>query len=165
MKKIKLGNVGVDSGQLMITDPCYIGKWESNQFQDIRKYKNKQGKILQYGKDFDNYEQIIPKYKTTMNKLISGGEWEKLPHPHAEDRSYSYRGSCMATTKSSSTGVSIAYGGELVNSLGVPLGVSFSSGYGDGCYEVYAYVKNIDGWGERVCKVEIILIEQNEEDL
>ena len=24
MKKIKLGEVGVDSGQLMITDPCYL---------------------------------------------------------------------------------------------------------------------------------------------
>ena len=46
-------------------------------------------------------------------------------------------------------------GGELGNSLGVV----FSSGFGDGCYDVYAYTKDIKGWGNRVCKVEIVLID------
>ena len=46
-------------------------------------------------------------------------------------------------------------GGELGNSSGVV----FSSGFGDGCYDVYAYTKDIEGWGNRVCKVEIVLID------
>ena len=46
MKKIKIGTAGVDSGQLMVTDPCYIRHF-SNEFEleDIRKYKNKKTKI------------------------------------------------------------------------------------------------------------------------
>lgn len=27
-----IGHVGVDSGQVMITDPCYLGDWKNNQF-------------------------------------------------------------------------------------------------------------------------------------
>jgi len=38
MEKIFLGNVGVDSGQLMITDPCYVNDFESNDFDDVRRY-------------------------------------------------------------------------------------------------------------------------------
>ena len=29
-KKILLGHVGVDSGQLLITDPCYLHDWKDN---------------------------------------------------------------------------------------------------------------------------------------
>ena len=149
MKKTKIGSVGVDSGQLMITDPCYVKDFDlHNDFEDIRRYKNKKsGKVLQYQKDFSNYEEIIPEYKKTMNELNSNGEWIELPHPHSKDRSYSVRGSCMATIESD--------GGELGNSSGVV----FSSGFGDGCYDVYAYTQNIEGWGNRVCKVEIVLID------
>ena len=50
MKKTKIGSVGVDSGQLMITDPCYVKDFDlHNDFEDIRRYKNKKsGKVLQY---------------------------------------------------------------------------------------------------------------------
>ena len=109
--------------------------------------QKKSGKVLQYQKDFSNYEEIIPEYKKTMNELNSNGDWIELSHPHSKDRSYSVRGSCMATIESD--------GGELGNSLGVV----FSSGFGDGCYDVYAYTKDIEGWGNRVCKVEIVLID------
>ena len=71
MKKTKIGSDGVDSGQLMITDPCYVKEFDlHNDFEDIRRYKNKKsGKVLQYKKDFSNYEEIIPEYKKTMNEL------------------------------------------------------------------------------------------------
>ena len=42
-------------------------------------------------------------------------------------------------------------GGELGNGRGVV----FSTGIGDGSYPVYAYLGEIDGFGERVLKVEI----------
>ena len=104
MKKTKIGSVGVDSGQLMISDPCYVKDFNNNEF-DIKS------KELDY--------------------------------------SYSYHGACTQTCRNENQG------GELGNSLGVV----FSSGFGDGCYDVYAYTKDIKGWGNRVCKVEIVLID------
>ena len=155
MKKIKLGEVGVDSGQLMITDPCYLDYFVNDDYQDCRRYQNKKtNKVLQYAKDFSNYEEIIPEYNKTMNQLNASGEWEALPHPNANDRSYSYNGSCMATH-------SEKQGGE----LGCGQGVSFSSGYGDGCYEVYAHIGDTDGFVERVHKVEIILIDDEKTNI
>ena len=145
MRKVKIGTAGVDSGQLMVTDPCYFEDFKTNlSFEDIRKYRNKKTKkVLQYGKDFSNYEETIREYNKTMNELNASGEWEELPHPHSRDRSYSYRGSCMATLN--------GHGGELERGRGVV----FSTGIGDGSYPVYAYIGEIDGWGERVLKVEI----------
>ena len=145
MKKVKIGTAGVDSGQLMITDPCYIRHF-SNEFEleDIRRYKHKKTKkVLQYGKDFSNYEEIIPEYNKTMNELNASGEWKQLPHPKAKDRSYSYNGCCMTTLH--------GHGGELERGRGVV----FNSGIGDGGYPVYAYIGEIEGFGERVLKVEI----------
>jgi len=143
MKKIFLGNVSVDSGQLMITDPCYVNDFESNEFDDIRKYQHKETKdILQYRKDFTHYEQTIPKYKMTMNELNAKGIFEEMPRSNS-DNSYSYNGACHQTYNG---------GGELGNSLGV----AFHSGYGDGMYSVYGY-RNKDN---RIMKVEIIMGEE-----
>tara|TARA_B100001939_G_C16825276_1_gene566183 strand:- start:90 stop:422 length:333 start_codon:yes stop_codon:yes gene_type:complete len=101
MKKVKIGTAGVDSGQLMVTDPCYINKFINN--------------------DFDDYEG------------------------KKKDTSYSYSGACTQTLRNENQG------GELANGLGVV----FSTGIGDGSYPVYAYLGEIDGFGERVLKVEI----------
>jgi len=30
--KVKLGEIGVDSGQVMVCDPCYLDGWKSNEF-------------------------------------------------------------------------------------------------------------------------------------
>ena len=47
MKKKLLGHVGVDSGQLLITDPCYIdSSWEKENCIDTRIYKHKKTKKL-----------------------------------------------------------------------------------------------------------------------
>ena len=71
MNKIKLGLVGVDSGQLMISDPCYVNDFVANNFEDIRRYKNKKsGKVLEYKKDFSNYEETIPKNYKDRDILI-----------------------------------------------------------------------------------------------
>ncbi len=29
-----IGHVGVDSGQVMITDPCYLDSWKANEFKE-----------------------------------------------------------------------------------------------------------------------------------
>ena len=75
-----LGVAGVDSGQLLICDPCYIdSEWEKEDFLDIRFYKHKtSGETLQYRVDFRNYEEPIAKYDNkTMNQLLKTSEWEQ----------------------------------------------------------------------------------------
>jgi hypothetical protein len=32
LTKVFVGRVSVDSGQLMITDPCYLSSWKDNEF-------------------------------------------------------------------------------------------------------------------------------------
>ncbi len=83
----RIGKVMVDSGQLMITDPCYLKDWKDNEFRD----------------------GII-------------------------DDSYSYSGACFQTceTKDSAGQIGTYWDGEFAQ------GVAFASGYGDGCYEVFA---------------------------
>ena len=41
MSKKLLGHVGVDSGQLMVTDPCYINMFKINEFNPQSKYYDK----------------------------------------------------------------------------------------------------------------------------
>ena len=106
-ERIKLGVVGVDSGQLLISDPCYIdSQWQNEEF-DEKKVKS----------------------------------------------NFSYNACCKKTLKEN--------GGQLNFQLGHPgVGVVFSSGFGDGVYEVYATVKDYGNQGgKRISKVEIILIE------
>ena len=38
MLKTLIGKVGVDSGQLMVTDPCYLDRFENNDYKPTRKY-------------------------------------------------------------------------------------------------------------------------------
>lgn len=132
LSKAKLiGKCGVDSGQLLITDPCYVRDFISNDYQDIRQYKNSQGDILEFRKDFSNYDETIEKYGKTMNQLTDEKVFSHVKH-EKNDRTYSYNGCCNAT-QSKKQGDSV--GG---------LGVAISSGYGDGEYPVYAHY-NDDG--------------------
>ena len=63
-KIIYIGSVGVDSGQLMITDPCYVSSFKNESYRDVRKYKHTLlNKELQYGKDFGNMKKL---YQSTI---------------------------------------------------------------------------------------------------
>ena len=64
------------------------------------------------------------------------------------DTSYSLKGASSTTLNS--------FGGALQNGMAAV----FQSGLGDGGYDVHAYVDELDGWGQRVFKVEITLIEE-----
>lgn len=102
-----LGFVGVDSGQLMITDPCYVKDFKSDQFKG------------------------------------DGSE---------KEGEYSYSGVCKTTMNAEN-------GGPLKFAMGHEgAGVAFSTG-GDGTYPVNA-VYDEDG---RIIKIEIVLIQENED--
>ena len=93
--RIRLGRVDVNSGQLVIIDPCYI--------------------------DGDLAEEDI------YHQASAATEYET--------------------------------GGQLNHRGGAPgLAVAFSSGFGDGEYEVHATIRDFGVLGERVVKVEIDLI-------
>lgn len=132
MKRKLIGEVGVDSGQLMLCDPCYIeSEWQNEPFEDVRIYRHKEtGKRLQYRVDFENYESVIPEYNKTMNQLNATGEWEKVEAP--PPGTFSYNGCCKATLSKEGSG-------QLHYKMGhAGAGVAFSTAIGDGVYPVYA---------------------------
>jgi hypothetical protein len=101
---VYLGDVAVDSGHLMVVDPCYV--------LNDTTYDRMCERILQLhedGKDADKH----------------GGEFD---------------------------------------ASGPAKGVVFESGLGDGWYTVEAVVGDVPGWGERVKRVTITLIEEEVED-
>lgn len=160
MKKVKLGVVGVDSGQLMVCDPCYINsEWNSEEeFLDIRRYKDSvTNAVFQYRVDFENFESSMKEYDgKTPNQLIKDGVWEEqeVPEKIAKIGNFSYAGICETTLQKNEK-----QGGQLNYKLGHSgAGVAFKSGMGDGLYDVFAYIEEFPMWGERIVKVEIILV-------
>lgn len=159
MKQIKklLGHVGVDSGQLMITDPCYIdSQWEKKDFKDIRLYKHiKSRRVYHYnspfspiknlpGKSFVSYDEIINKGKS-MNDMIQAKEVKQIKTKEqiALLHTFSYAGICESSE---------AKAHQINYKAGHPgVAVTFNSGYGDGYYPVYGTFNK----EERCVKVEI----------
>lgn len=127
-----LAEVGVDSGQLLLVDPCYIDSlWKKVGFEYVRQYRHKHtGEILEYCKDFPHYEAVIERHGKTMNDLNESGDWEPVDQPSTGGLNYA--ACCHAT-------LSKADGGQ------VDLGAAFSTGYGDGVYPVFAR-RNKEGY-------------------
>ena len=147
MLKTLIGKVGVDSGQLMVTDPCYLNRFENNDYKPTRKYVcvTDKKKIIEWPRDFYNYEDdIIDGYNKNMNTLIKDKLFIQVKD-EIIDSSYSFVGACHQSSKTKNQG------GELGNGLGL----SFSTGFGDGHYPVYAYYEDVNGWGRRIKKIEI----------
>ena len=156
MLKTLIGKVGVDSGQLMVTDPCYLDRFENNDYKPTRKYVcvTDKKKIIEWPRDFYNYEDdIIDGYNKNMNTLIKDKLFIQVKD-EIIDSSYSFVGACHQSSKTENQG------GELGNGLGL----SFSTGYGDGAYPVYAYYEESESWGKRVKKIEIEFITDDDDD-
>ena len=133
----KIGDVGVDSGQLMITDPCYLlNQWKNKEFVDVRILTDNKGNKYQYRKDFDNYESVLAPFNKTVNQLVEEGILTQVPVE--ETGEYSYDGASKATLSDK------GYGQLNFTAGHAGAGVAFSSGYGDGLYPVYAR-KDSDG--------------------
>lgn len=140
----KIGECGVDSGQLMIVDPCYLKDWKDNEFKLEREYIDKKGKIISYGKDFNNYESKLSQYKNkTVNKLIEEGILKELSIKKTGE--FSYDGVCRETCSEKSSGC-------IKNGIATV----FASGYGDGVYPIYAK-RNKEG---RIIQVIIDMLDE-----
>lgn len=174
-KKQLIGVVGVDSGQLIVTDPCYIdSQWknpDSGTYDDHAHdiYRHKDDKSLwqfTYGKTPQGgvnpfpstYDVVIPKYGKSPNDLINEKIFELTdidPSPHIPNGEFSYRGICKMTK-----------GEEMAGQLNYEMGhegvaVAFRTGLGDGTYNVYSHIADVPGWGERVVKVTIEFMEND----
>jgi hypothetical protein len=156
MEQRLIGQVGVDSGQLLLCDPSYIdSEWNKEDFEDIRVYMHKTtGDVLQYRVDFPHYEAVIPEYNKTMNELTATGEWERQNYYHAPKYPFSYNACAKATLSNEGHG-------QLNYNIGHPgVGVAFRTAFGDGMYPVYA---TYDDNGYLV-KVEVVFQDDSEED-
>ncbi|WP_040980618.1 MULTISPECIES: hypothetical protein [Oceanobacillus] len=173
MKKKLIGQIKVHSGQLMIIDPKNIdNEW--------RKKGNIKGVVF-WGRGQNKVaELLIEKGYGVQQKKDYAGFIEALNEAEAT----SLRREIDMVAES--TGVQIVssvemdstfqdvkeiamysdLGGSLSFNDGTDgLAVVFPSGLGDGCYEVYGRYENLKRWGEKITKVEIQLVDDDEERL
>ena len=135
---IQVGNIAVDSGQVLIVDPAYLGDWTVNDCTCGHKVIDRHsGKVMSWPEDFGSYDTPLAEYGgKTMNDLLEDGTFEDhKPHPSGE---FSYNGACSASLSEKGFGRC----GE---------GFVTATAHGDGIYPVYA---EIDGEG-RVLRIWI----------
>lgn len=190
MKKevVKIGEVGVDSGQLMICDPCYIESEfqtpDSGSYDHAHEvYRHKEdGSLWQYtyknnpvfskGKRVavsqgginafpGSYEDVIPQYGKSPNQLRKEGLLELAED--VDPTPHIKKGEfsyrgICKTTINSKTGA-----GQLNYKLGHEgVAVAFRSGLGDGVYDVYAEIVDTGDWGKRISKVFVVMLSDEE---
>jgi len=144
MRKL-LGVVGVDSGMLMVTDPCYVPGFKNDDplEGEIRYFVDSEGRKFAYPyhstpenrakydiEAFEGDYQTVQPNGKTPNEMIASGEWIEAKIGATQE--YSYSGCCSVTNKDDR-------GGQLLYQLGHEgAGVAFRTRYGDGCYPVFA---------------------------
>lgn len=166
---ITLGTVGVDSGQLLICDPCYLdSQYVQREFKSAHEiYRHTDGKLWQFNMGDmvgvmneevnpfpGTHEDIIPEYGKKPNQLINEGDFQLSEidaMAYIPNGEFSYAGISKTTLSD--------LGGQLNYMMGHPgVGVAFRSGFGDGNYEVKAEIIHSKTWGKRVSKVWVELI-------
>jgi hypothetical protein len=153
MRRVQIGVVGVDSGQLMIVDPCYLSDYKDQEYNLKHGIKIKAtGEILLQGTcgenhDFFRWDQPVEKLggKTPTEALADGEieHWDEPMRDYTNDpNGFNYNTVCQLSHPYGQVMFAMGHAGRAV---------VFGSGYGDGCYPVYGYL-NDEG---RVMKVEI----------
>lgn len=133
LEVVRLGFAGVDSGQLLVTDPAYIdSEWRYQPYEPRASVlvDTHNGHTFKCGTDFDRFDEPLMPYDRPPNELLKQGRLAEVPLPPIKTYPYSYNGACQAT---------LAEGhGELAYRFGdTGAGVVFSCGWGDGMYPVY----------------------------
>jgi hypothetical protein len=172
--KKKIGEVGVDSGQLMVMDPCYVGSQWINE-GEVKAVKfwgrdwEEVGDLLKDSYNREPYEHqgaclVDVKSHAEADSVLADIKDIKEKHPELlvittklTDCTYD---KCCDLTGSEDKGGQLNY---LLGHAG--LGVVFSSGFGDGCYDVIAHYRDFEDWGVRVTKVEILLADDEGAEL
>ena len=119
---VQIGEVGIDSGQLMLCDPSSIGsQWSERDWDEIDVSLNEPSKESKF------------------------------------DGEFSYMGCCVSRQVE-------GLAGQLNYQKGhAGVGVVTNTGLGDGRYPVYAEISDRHGWGDRVVKIWVDFLGEEEE--
>ncbi len=153
-----LGRVGVDSGQLVVCDPTYIdSQWIPNQppaghptevLTELGKQRFPNNKDWSWRFDYSGITYESPQKGLggmSVNEAREKGLVKAMKNPVKKE--FSYRGCCDAShSEEGGKGIPYKLGHEGV-------AVAFSSGYGDGTYEVWGK-QNHEG---RIVEVRILM--------
>jgi hypothetical protein len=150
-----IGVVGVDSGTLIICDPCYMSGDFEREFDHKRLVRDREtNQLYEFGQDFSNYQEHVPGFGLqTYNDLIREGRLENVPYPETIEFNRANVSACLINRQYAQFHYPLGHAG---------IGVGFRSGLGDGLYEVIATIGEVNGWGERIKKVEIILVDDDD---
>ena len=145
--EVLIGVVGVDSGQLMVVDPCYIDdEWKKEPFDMKEKAVFKDGHEEEIERCSERWWEILEE--------INDGKIQLVPIPPKEMSNFSYNAVSHKTLSEEGYG-------QLNYNMGHPgVAVAFRSGIGDGVYPVYATIEEVDGWGERIVEVRIDMMNE-----
>ncbi len=158
-----VGEVGVDSAKLLLTDPCYIGsEWSEDAEIAAPYYKHEDGTVLYcsfHGVPpqpdavaFGRFTDVIERYGTTAADLLRSGKMVTIDEKN-KDGHYSPAG-CYDSVGNEKQG------GQLYYKRGhAGVGVVVRTGFGDGVYPVYArYVADDICGGRRVAEVRVLFV-------
>lgn len=145
--KVLIGHIGVDSGQIMIVDPCYLNDWKDNEFRSNIGLKNiKTGKILLCWDEVEGIGKIdwatpLPEYggKCMNDLFLETDTWQKYEE-YPDYGEFNYSGVSGVTCKG------------LFGEIGNGIAVASRTYMGDGCFPVYAIT---EGKGGRVKQIVI----------
>ncbi len=163
-RKECLGVVGVDSGILMVMDQCYTSIaseltdnalhcyfWGRNRSEVAEFLANSGFKVEDGCANANVIHNISLDDKVRIKDIIdTHPDWFVITNFTEDDFSNrSFNVTCGRNQ-----------GGSIPFPLGHDgLAVCFSSGFGDGVYEVWAHYAIFEEFDERIAKVEIILID------
>ncbi|MBT7740602.1 MAG: hypothetical protein HN727_02265 [Opitutae bacterium] len=143
LEEVVLGQVGVDSGQLMVVDPLYLKDWKQDgQFFSIRRYADKDGKVYQYKNQLpkkftEGVDEFFPNFGAklstgkTPNQHLNDGDWVEVKVPTGYEESFSFVGACHATLDSPN-GAGVVGGSR----DGFGLALATRTLFGDAIYDV-----------------------------
>lgn len=166
-KRILLGVVGVDSGQMVLADPCYIEDgwihqseaevtgvdfWGKNESAVQERMESKGWQCHKKKNGFRIKTTAAREVENQLQKLQHEGLYFNYGLWH-ETATYDVCGDMIKNSK----------GGQLHFVDYPEVGVVFESGFGDGTYEVWATIRDYGKLGKRIAKVEINLITEEGE--
>lgn len=173
-RRVLLGHVGVDSGQLILLDPAYVkSEWvpeeqapavalrfwgpDAGALADEARILCPEADIQSYGKHArwayrftmaDIGTEGYSRLSEQLEVLAERHAWSvtvKVERPSTDDKI------CSLTQNAN-------HGGSLPYKLGHEgFLVAFASGCGDGVYPVYATLEEVPGFGERITQVIVDL--------
>jgi len=145
--EILIGHVGVDSGQLMVCDPCYIdSQWKDEKFDMKEKVVFPDGQEEEIKRCSKRWFELIDDINDGKIRL------EDVPKPAKNNFSYN----AVSKETLSEEGY-----GQLKFEMGHDgVAVAFRSGIGDGFYPVYAKIIDMgEPFGKRIAEVRIDMLD------